>query len=46
MIKKSSVARNFKRGWSLAVGDLEKAIQSGGGRLLENVELFDVYQGA
>ncbi len=30
----------------IPVGDLEKAIQSGGGRLLEKVELFDVYQGA
>ncbi len=29
----------------LPVGDLEKAIVSGGGRLLEKVELFDVYQG-
>ena len=30
----------------IPVGDLEKAIQSGGGRLLEKMELFDVYQGA
>ncbi len=30
----------------IPVGDLEKAIVSGGGRLLEKVELFDVYQGA
>ncbi|MBR5473689.1 MAG: phenylalanine--tRNA ligase subunit beta, partial [Clostridia bacterium] len=30
----------------IPVGDLEKAIISGGGRLLEKVELFDVYQGA
>ncbi len=30
----------------IPVGDLEKAIQSGGGRLLEKIELFDVYQGA
>jgi phenylalanyl-tRNA synthetase beta chain len=30
----------------IPVGDLEKAIQSGGGRLLEKVELFDVYQGS
>lgn len=28
------------------VGDLEKAIISGGGRLLEKAELFDVYQGS
>ncbi|MBR6502896.1 MAG: phenylalanine--tRNA ligase subunit beta [Clostridia bacterium] len=30
----------------IPVGELEKAIQSGGGRLLEKIELFDVYQGA
>lgn len=30
----------------IPVGDLERAIQSGGGRLLEKVELFDVYQGS
>ena len=30
----------------IPVGDLEKAIQSGGGRLLEKVELFDVYMGS
>lgn len=30
----------------IPVGDLERAIVSGGGRLLEKVELFDVYQGA
>ena len=30
----------------IPVGDLEKAIVSGGGRLLEKVELFDVYQGS
>ncbi len=30
----------------IPVGDLERAIISGGGRLLEKVELFDVYQGA
>ena len=30
----------------IPVGDLEKAIVSGGGRLLERVELFDVYQGS
>lgn len=30
----------------IPVGDLERAIVSGGGRLLERVELFDVYQGA
>ncbi len=28
------------------VGDLERAIISGGGRLLEKAELFDVYQGS
>ncbi|MDO4608246.1 MAG: phenylalanine--tRNA ligase subunit beta [Clostridia bacterium] len=30
----------------IPVGDLERAIVSGGGRLLERVELFDVYQGS
>ncbi len=30
----------------IPVGDLERAIVSGGGRLLEKVKLFDVYQGA
>ena len=30
----------------IPVGDLEKAIVSGGGRLLEKVKLFDVYQGS
>ena len=30
----------------IPVGDLEKAIVSGGGRVLEKVELFDVYQGS
>ena len=30
----------------IPVGDLEKAIQSGGGRLLEKIKLFDVYQGS
>ena len=30
----------------IPVGDLEKAIVSGGGRLLERIELFDVYQGS
>lgn len=30
----------------IPVGELEKAIVSGGSRLLERVELFDVYQGA
>ena len=30
----------------IPVGELEKAIQSGGGRLLEKIQLFDVYQGA
>ncbi|MBQ2933342.1 MAG: phenylalanine--tRNA ligase subunit beta [Clostridia bacterium] len=30
----------------IPVGDLERAIVSGGGRLLEKVELFDVYQGS
>ncbi|MBQ6718625.1 MAG: phenylalanine--tRNA ligase subunit beta [Clostridia bacterium] len=30
----------------IPVGDLEKAIISGGGRVLEKVELFDVYQGS
>ena len=30
----------------IPVGDLEKAITSGAGRLLERVELFDVYQGS
>ncbi len=30
----------------LPVGDIEKAITSGAGRLLEKVELFDVYTGA
>lgn len=30
----------------IPVGDLEKAIVSGGGRLLERVDLFDVYQGS
>ena len=30
----------------IPVGDLEKAIVSGGSRLLEKVELFDVYQGS
>ena len=31
---------------SLPVGDLEQAIISGGSRLLERVELFDVYEGS
>ncbi len=31
---------------SLAVGDLERAIVWGGSRLLERVELFDVYEGS
>ena len=31
---------------SIPVGDLEKAIVRGGGSLLENIQLFDVYQGA
>lgn len=30
----------------IPVGTLEKAISSGAGRLLERIELFDVYQGA
>ncbi len=30
----------------IPVGDLEKAIVSGGGRLLEKIQLFDVYQGS
>lgn len=30
----------------IPVGDLERAIVSGGGRLLEKAELFDVYEGA
>ena len=30
----------------IPVGDLERAIISGGGRLLEKVKLFDVYQGS
>lgn len=30
----------------LAVGNLEKAISSGAGRLLESIELFDVYTGS
>lgn len=30
----------------IPVGTLEKAISSGAGRLLEKIELFDVYQGA
>ena len=30
----------------IPIGDLEKAIVSGGGRLLEKVELFDVYSGS
>ncbi len=30
----------------LPVGDIERAITSGAGRLLEKIELFDVYQGA
>ncbi len=30
----------------IPVGDIERAIISGGGRLLEKVELFDVYQGS
>ncbi len=30
----------------IPVGNLEKAISSGAGRLLEKIELFDVYQGA
>ncbi len=30
----------------LPVGDLERAITSGAGRLLERIELFDVYSGA
>lgn len=30
----------------IPVGDLEKAITNGGGRLLEKIELFDVYQGS
>ena len=30
----------------IPVGDLQQAIVSGGGRLLERVELFDVYQGS
>ena len=28
------------------VGTIEKAISSGAGRLLEKIELFDVYQGS
>ncbi|MEE0840613.1 MAG: phenylalanine--tRNA ligase subunit beta, partial [Acutalibacteraceae bacterium] len=28
------------------VGNIERAISSGAGRLLERIELFDVYQGA
>lgn len=31
---------------SIPVGTLEKAIVCGGGALLENIQLFDVYQGA
>lgn len=31
---------------SIPVGTLEKAIVRGGGALLENIQLFDVYQGA
>lgn len=31
---------------NIPVGDLEKAIVSGGGRLLEKVQLFDVYEGS
>ena len=31
---------------SIPVGTLEKAISSGAGRLLEKIELFDVYEGA
>ena len=31
---------------TLPVGDLEKAIQSGGSRLVEKIELFDVYTGS
>ena len=30
----------------IPVGDLEKAISSGAGRLLERIELFDVYKGS
>ncbi len=30
----------------IPVGDIEKAISSGAGRLLEKIELFDIYQGA
>ncbi len=30
----------------IAVGELERAISSGAGRLLERLELFDVYEGA
>ena len=31
---------------TLPVGDLEKAIQNGGSRLVEKIELFDVYTGS
>ena len=31
---------------SLPVGDIERAISSGAGRLLERLELFDVYEGS
>ena len=30
----------------IPVGNLEKAISQGAGRLLEKIELFDIYQGA
>jgi len=30
----------------MPVGDIEKAISSGAGRLLEKIELFDIYQGS
>ena len=30
----------------IPVGTLEKAISSGAGRLLERIELFDIYQGS
>jgi len=46
--KYPAVERDFAMlvGADVPVGDLEKAIVSGGGRLLEKVELFDVYQGS
>lgn len=43
-----AVERDFALvcGKELPVGDIERAIVSGGGRLLEKIKLFDIYEGS